>query len=199
MKKYELTNETKKVNHITLFRIRALKDFGSVKQGDLGGWIEKEANLSQEGYSWISDDACIYDNAEIYDYALVYGNAQISDCACVSCYARVFGNAHIYGNAWVSGSAAVYGNARVYGMARITKKSICTKTPIVLYSSREIIITVTDNVINIGDYSLTLEEWFKYYEQIGRKDSQLKEEIEMYGNALKYIESIKNYEKRWSS
>ena len=47
--KYELTNETKQVDDVTLYRIRALKDFADVKTGDLGGWVQSTANLSQEG------------------------------------------------------------------------------------------------------------------------------------------------------
>ena len=49
--KYELTDETKNFCGITLHRIRALRDIPSVnvKSGDLGGWIEKESNLSQDG------------------------------------------------------------------------------------------------------------------------------------------------------
>ena len=49
MKKYELTNETKKVGSVTLHRIRALKDFGNVVKGELGGWLESEANLDHKG------------------------------------------------------------------------------------------------------------------------------------------------------
>ena len=45
MKKYELTANTKNVYGKTLFQIRALKDFGDVQAGDLGGYIEKEENL----------------------------------------------------------------------------------------------------------------------------------------------------------
>lgn len=40
MKKYELTNETKLFNGVTLHRIKALKDFGNVKKCDLGGYVE---------------------------------------------------------------------------------------------------------------------------------------------------------------
>lgn len=47
-KKYELTDVTRKVGDRTLYQIRALKDFGEVKAGDLGGYIEKESNLSQK-------------------------------------------------------------------------------------------------------------------------------------------------------
>lgn len=36
-RKYELTEETVKVEDRVLHRIRALKTFGDVKKGDLGG------------------------------------------------------------------------------------------------------------------------------------------------------------------
>ena len=52
-KKYKLTEETINVYGITLYRIEALKDFGNVKKGDKGGFIEKEDNLSQYRNCWI--------------------------------------------------------------------------------------------------------------------------------------------------
>ena len=58
--KYEFTGETKKVSlfrNITVRRIRATIAFGVVKAGDLGGWIEKEENLSQEGDAWVYGNA----------------------------------------------------------------------------------------------------------------------------------------------
>ena len=70
--KYELTSNTKEINGATLYQIRALKDFVAVKAGDLGGWIEKESNLSQEGNCWVYGDAEVYGNAWISDYAKVY-------------------------------------------------------------------------------------------------------------------------------
>ena len=49
-RKYEiLKNEIIEHSGIKLYRIRALKDFGYIKKGDKGGYIEKETNLSQEG------------------------------------------------------------------------------------------------------------------------------------------------------
>lgn len=46
MKKFELTNEfITNVFGTKLFRIRALVEFGTVKAGDLGGYIEKEEIL----------------------------------------------------------------------------------------------------------------------------------------------------------
>jgi len=102
-KKYELTNTTKEINGSKVYQIRALKDFGGVKTGDLGGWIEKESNLSHEGNAWVYGNAKVYDNSKVYCNAIVYGNAWVS------------GNAKVYGNARVHGDARVHGNARVHG------------------------------------------------------------------------------------
>lgn len=49
MMKYKLTEETLEFNGRTLYRIEALKNFGFVRTGDKGGWIESENNLSQAG------------------------------------------------------------------------------------------------------------------------------------------------------
>lgn len=67
MKKYELTEETFTVFGKTLYRIRAVRDFGSVKTGEFGGYIEKEENLSHFGNAWISDNARVYGNAEVFN------------------------------------------------------------------------------------------------------------------------------------
>lgn len=56
---------------ITVRRIRATVAFGLVEVGDLGGWIEKEENLSHK------NDAEVYGNAEVYGDAWVYGNAKV--------------------------------------------------------------------------------------------------------------------------
>ncbi|WP_375638704.1 MULTISPECIES: hypothetical protein [unclassified Bartonella] len=77
-KKYELTDETIKVDRITLYRIRALKDFGDVKKGDLGGWVESERNLSHDNNCWIGGEAWVYDDAEVYNNAKVGGNAIVA-------------------------------------------------------------------------------------------------------------------------
>lgn len=65
MKKFELTSETKIVFGRTLYRIKALISFGNVKAGELGGWIEKESNLSQNGNAWVYGSARVCDNAEV--------------------------------------------------------------------------------------------------------------------------------------
>lgn len=78
MKKYELlADDTIEFYGRTLHRIKACKDFGNVKSGELGGYIESENNLSQVGDCWVCDSAQVYDNARVYGNARVYDNAEI--------------------------------------------------------------------------------------------------------------------------
>lgn len=103
MKKFKLTSEfIVDISGVKLFRIKALIEFGNVKAGDLGGYIEKEENLSHMGDAWVSGDARISGDAQ------VFGDAW------------VFGNARVFGNAWVSGNARVFGDAQVSGDARVS-------------------------------------------------------------------------------
>ena len=56
-KKFELTTNTKMFFGRKLFQIKALVSFGNVKAGDLGGYVEKENNLSHDGDAWVYGDA----------------------------------------------------------------------------------------------------------------------------------------------
>ena len=121
MKKYELTSDTKIVFGHILYRIKALSSFGCVSAGDLGGFLESEKNLSQNGDAWVYGDARVYGDAWVYGDARVYGDAWVYGDAEVYGDARVYGDAEVYGDAWVYGDAEVYGNARVYGNAEVSK------------------------------------------------------------------------------
>ena len=113
MKKYEMTSNVKEFLGHKLFQIKALKDFGDVKAGDLGGYIEKEENLSHNGNAWVYDNVKVYDNAKVFRDAQVHGNALIYSNA------RVFGKAKVYGNTWVCGNALIYDNAQIYDVVQI--------------------------------------------------------------------------------
>lgn len=89
-KKYELTEKTMEISKgKVLHRIKALKSFGHVKNGDIGGWVESEANLSQEGDCWIYDCAAVIGNAEIHDSAAVKGVSFIRDNAVAKDHALI--------------------------------------------------------------------------------------------------------------
>lgn len=81
-KKYELLeDDTIKIGGRTLYHIRAVKDFGEVKKGDIGGYIEKEDNLSHEGDCWVCGNACVYGKAKVGGQARIYGDAKVYDDA----------------------------------------------------------------------------------------------------------------------
>jgi len=74
--KYEFTDETIIHYGHTLYRIRALRDIPrhNVKAGDLGGFIESEVNLSQEGDCWVGDNAYVFGGARVCINACVCGD-----------------------------------------------------------------------------------------------------------------------------
>ena len=83
--KYKFTDEEKVVigsdgTKHTVRRIMALRDIPrhGVKAGDLGGWIEKEENLSQNGAdSWVADDAIVFDKAKVIAVPDAHGGGKV--------------------------------------------------------------------------------------------------------------------------
>lgn len=86
-----LTNDTVTVNGRTFYRIVALKDFGLIKAGTLGGYIESEDNLSHEGEAWVYENTYVGGNAKIHGNAYVFGNASVhGNTTCISNKAKVY-------------------------------------------------------------------------------------------------------------
>lgn len=80
-KKYELTDEVLKHAGRVLHRIKAVSSFGDVKEGDLGGWVESEDNLSQEGECWLYGESKVYERARVSGDAVLSGEAEALGCA----------------------------------------------------------------------------------------------------------------------
>lgn len=104
--KFELTDMTLEVFGVVLHRIRSLKDFVlphgvAVKRGDLGGFVEREENLSHAGSCWIGGNSFVYGGASVCEDAVVCGSATVS------------GDVRVSGSAWVGGSAWVTDGARL--------------------------------------------------------------------------------------
>lgn len=108
-----------------MFRIKALRDFGNIKVGDLGGYVSGEHNLSHEGNAWIADEAQASSRARVYGDALLADRARISDEAQLYETAqargdvRIGGNTQIYGRAHISECVTVSDNAQIFDDARI--------------------------------------------------------------------------------
>ena len=220
LKKYKLTEETCQHYRRTLRRIEALKDFGNVRKGDLGGWIEKESNLSQEGDCWVSDSARVYDDArvfgdaKIFDIAQVFNQALIYNKAKISNNSRVYGHALIRDTATISGSANIHDammcdNASISDFAYVSGSSVLSgniyvggynqvsKTPIYQYKFK-IQLIIIDNYINIGYQQFKKEEVdrIKYTDFNGRlSKSEFREIKKFIVKKLNYslFERICNY------
>lgn len=122
-RKYELTDEIITINNHVLHRIVAIRNFSNVNYGDLGGFIESEANLSHSGRCWVYDNANVYEDARVYDHSMVYENAQVYGRAWICQDAYVYGNAHIYDDAYLFEYSSMYGDARVCGDVFIYEKA----------------------------------------------------------------------------
>jgi len=212
--KYKLTDNKKVINGITLYQIEAVKDipkFG-IKAGDLGGFIEKESNLSQEdcawvygsaqvygnaqvyGSAWVSGGARVYGNAQVYGSAQVYGDAWVYGNAWVSGNAQVYGSAQVYGDAWVYGNAQVYGSAWVYGNAQVYGSAwvsggalIISKLDLVYLAAPKFDLTLTNAGLSIGCECHSIEHWLSNYREIGTKNNFTEKEIEYYGKLIKTV------------
>jgi len=129
-KKYELTDESMKLpNGVTVYRIKALRDFADVKEGQLGGFVQSEYNLSHTDNAWAYHDAMVFGSARVIGNAQVYGTATVKDSAKVEDSAKVSGDAvisefaKVCEHAEVSCSATVQGRARVLGFASVGGKA----------------------------------------------------------------------------
>ena len=153
-KKYELMkDDTIKAGGKTLYRIKALRDIGDyVDEGDEGGYIESEKNLSQKGECWVRGDDSI-----------VYGNAVISGDILIEFENTISGNAKISGDAeseisgsTISGNAVIEGHceieySNVYGKAYIKDSNILDHSEVygnaVIKNSQITGTTVKDNAV----------------------------------------------------
>lgn len=113
IKKYEFTGEVRSYGCTRLRKIRALRAFGNVKKGELGGFIRSQTNLSHRGNCWVAGEA------EVCGEARVSGNALVKDHAQVNCEAKIMGRACITDWAEVSGAATVRGSAMLRGNAKV--------------------------------------------------------------------------------
>ena len=59
---YKLTDETKKIGDVILYRIELTEDCKWGNKGDKGGWIEKESNLIS---GWVYGNAQVYGDARV--------------------------------------------------------------------------------------------------------------------------------------
>ena len=82
-----------------LFRIQALKDITCVdysseriilvKAGDMGGYVETEDNLSQDGSCWVHENSYVYAGGKVSENAQILSGSDIVKGADVKGYTRI--------------------------------------------------------------------------------------------------------------
>ena len=123
-KKYELIE----TDYDSDYRIKALKDFQlitgeMVHKGELGGLVDGEHNLSQEGNCWIEFEAVVYqkakvvDNAVLKDYSWAFGNSTVSGNAVMKDNSIAFDNSTVSGNAVMKNNSRARDNSTISGNA----------------------------------------------------------------------------------
>ena len=124
-KKYIMTDDTIVVDGHKLSRIKALRDFGNVKAGELGGYISCEKNLSHSGTCWVRDDALVMndalvmDDSIVRDHALVMDDSIVRDHAFVCHYAIIRDRAKVGDYAIIRDRALLCEDARVGGSSHV--------------------------------------------------------------------------------
>lgn len=116
--KYEITRKSIEItdregNTRLLYRIRALRDIPEwgVRAGDIGGYIEKESNLTHDGYAWVKDEAQVYGDAQILG-GIVCDVAKVFDT--VSSHGVIKLNSVLGGSTTVGKCCHIRGSVQVY-------------------------------------------------------------------------------------
>lgn len=118
--KYKITDIVHPENP-KLHRIKALCDVGEfVKAGDLGGFVEKEDNLSfaPKDTAWLYDDAVACDDAVVEKGASLQNRAVVCDHALVTQNAELFDDARAEDDAYIKGGR-LYEHSKVAGAAML--------------------------------------------------------------------------------
>jgi hypothetical protein len=131
------------------------------KAGDLGGYIEKEANLTntKSDMSWVGGNAKVYGDAKVSYGALVTGQAVVSG-------GSVSSNAYVRDNATITGGSVSGGE--VYEHGKVTAGSV--------YGGK-VFGYAQNNGCSISDSTA------KLYGNAIVKGCEIHENVEVYGNA----------------
>lgn len=150
---------------VRLYRLLALKTFDAihiadsdgnkqvvtVKEGDIGGWVQSDVNLSHDDNSWVFPTAYLFGDAILVNSSLrtdarVYDNAIVKDSV-------------IHGKSWIGGTTTVENcevrdNVTILGHARL-RGSVCRGGARVWGHAEIVDSTLSDGVVVCDNARLT--------------------------------------------
>lgn len=176
MKKYRLSDETRPYSWqngetkvtVTLRQIVAERDFGDVKAGCKGGWIDDESALSHDGLCWIYDE-----NSVVFEKAHICDNARLTQPCVIS------HGALISGESWVDGAHVSHG-ARLNGNVTVQHSQIRGEC----HLSGHARILHESTVIAAQGLTPDREQILRIYDNATVSQSRVIHQAQIYGNAL---------------
>lgn len=136
-----------------LYRVEALKDFGIVKKGNIGGFIE---NAIIDGFAQVCDNAVVFGKAQVRGYSKVKDNARVFNNARMEGCSIVKDNAQVYGNSLLLDNAQVCDNANLIGTCLVRDNAIvCGDADIY-----DFVRFISDaKIMSPADYYIGHENW----------------------------------------
>lgn len=152
-KKYEITDIAHPV-YRELHRIRALRQVGNdVPAGELGGFVQSEANLSQgNDDAWLYDDSVSRDEACVCDDARLYEQAMAQDLALARGSVIMYGNARVRENTVTHIAPVVAGHCVVMG--DLAGKVVVSGSGSILPG--QVVDNPTQNVVAIDEHGAVI-------------------------------------------
>lgn len=171
-KKYIFSDKVKVVNDRTLHQIQAVRSFGEVKAGDIGGFIESESNLSHDGDCWVGFESIIGrqtyvkgnvligrytsvgDQVEIDDNVRIGDDSVIGRCVRIGADVCIGNNAVIDEIAHIGRSTTVGDNVSIGENVRVGE-NVCIGGRVKIYPCARIGDKVSiDNRVSIGIWAI---------------------------------------------
>ena len=148
------------IDGVTLYRIQALKDFGDVKAGDLGGYIADSSQLSQNGNCWIYSKSNKLVSGRVIENAIINSLGSNRDSI-------------INGDVFICGNSKILNDVDIFGSVDIFSSVISSKASKIKGFEDEItIIDGTYSSISISD-SIVLGSNIKTRVPIEFKDAYI--------------------------
>lgn len=193
MRNFRLTEETLEVFGVKVYRIECTRDSLYAKKGSLGGFVENEYNITDNG--WVKDNAVVIGNARVTDHAVVIGNARVTDNAVVTADAVVSDRAQVSGDARITDRAIVSGKARIAGNAVVGGKAVVTDgsffvSPFQFGGTMHYVNECGPGVLRIGCMKYTLNEWKKIGREKAIENGYSEKQIMEYGLYIDLYEKL---------
>ena len=157
--KYKLTDNTEQFEGQTLYQIEAIKDFGLVKAGDKGGYVESTDNLSQEGLCWINKTGIACGESS------VNGNFIINEMCIVRDNATIFGNGVAQFGTVFKGDLFLLGDGFTSNQIEIDEN---TKYITLITNGLRLTVFQEEKVICVGIFRHTYQTFLNSLRNTGR-------------------------------